>query len=59
MWLWIVIPIAAYLLYRAYIFATADADIALLNKRLKAGYFKGKVVWITGASSGSEFSNRT
>lgn len=53
MWL-LLVPIVAYLLYSFYQFATADADIALLRKRLKPGYLKGKVVWITGASSGSK-----
>eukprot|EP00731_Ephydatia_muelleri_P021956 Em0014g547a len=42
----------AYLLYRVFQFATANADNALCSKRLKAGYLHGKVVWITGASSG-------
>ena len=54
MWLWLAIPIVAYLLYRVFQFATADADNALCSKRLKAGYLHGKVVWITGASSGSK-----
>eukprot|EP00731_Ephydatia_muelleri_P022351 Em0014g942a len=52
MWLWLAIPIVAYLLYRVFQFATANADNALCSKRLKAGYLHGKVVWITGASSG-------
>ena len=54
MWLWLAIPIVAYLLYRVFQFATADADNALCSKRLKAGYLHEKVVWITGASSGSK-----
>lgn len=52
MWLWLAILIVAYLLYKALQFAISDADFALSGKRLKPGYFKNKVVWITGASSG-------
>ena len=56
MWLLLTLPIVAYLLYKVFLFANADADLALLSKRIKPSYFKGKVVWITGASSGSKFS---
>eukprot|EP00731_Ephydatia_muelleri_P000463 Em0001g463a len=52
MWLLLTLPIVAYLLYKVFLFANADADLALLSKRIKPSYFKGKVVWITGASSG-------
>lgn len=38
-------------LFALYRFATADADLALLLRgRHKPGAFRGKVVWITGAS---------
>ena len=56
MWLLLTLPIVAYLLYKVFLFANADADLALLSKRIKPSYFKGKVVWITGASSGSKYS---
>ena len=45
---------AAYLIYKAVKILRTDCDLTLMNKRLKAGYFKGKVVWVTGASSGSK-----
>ncbi len=41
-----------YLGYKIYKFATADADLYLLGHSLKPEFFKGKVVWVTGASSG-------
>lgn len=42
---------AALSLVALYRFATADADLALLLRgRHKPGAFRGKVVWITGAS---------
>ena len=46
--------IAAYLLYKVLRMLRADCDLTLLNRRLKPGYFAGKVVWVTGASSGSK-----
>ena len=45
---------AAYLVYKAIRIIRADCDLVLLGKRLKASYFSGKVVWVTGASSGSK-----
>lgn len=53
-YLWIVlISIAVlYLLYWLIRFALADADVNLLRHSLKPGYYEGKVVWVTGASSG-------
>ena len=45
---------AAYLIYKAVKILRTDCDLTLMNKTLKAGYFKGKVVWVTGASSGSK-----
>ena len=47
--------VAAYLLYKVVRIARADCDLTLLSRRLKAGYFTDKVVWVTGASSGSTF----
>ena len=39
-------------LYRLVRFVTADADLSLLSYSLKPEFFKDKVVWVTGASSG-------
>ena len=41
-----------YFGYKLYKFVTADADLNLLNHSLKPDFFKGKVVWVTGSSSG-------
>ena len=41
-----------YLGYKVFKFATADADLYLLGHSLKPEFFKGKVVWVTGTSSG-------
>ena len=43
-----------YLLYKVILLATADADLTLYTKKMKPSYFDQKVVWVTGASSGSE-----
>ena len=48
--------LAAYLAYKAVKILRTDCDLTLMCKRLKAGYFNGKVVWVTGASSGSKSS---
>ncbi|XP_064397214.1 dehydrogenase/reductase SDR family member 7-like isoform X2 [Halichondria panicea] len=56
MWLLLLVlahlAIAGYLLHRLVRLLTADADLQVLGSRLKPGYFNGRVVWITGASSG-------
>ena len=49
--------LAVYLVYKAVKILRTDCDLTLMSKRLKAGYFNGKVVWVTGASSGSKFSS--
>ena len=41
-----------YILYKVFQFVNADADLSLLGHSLKPGFFKDKVVWVTGASSG-------
>ena len=46
--------VAAYLVYKAVRILRTDCDLTLLSKRLKPRYFTGKVVWVTGASSGSK-----
>ena len=48
--------VAAYLLYKAVRILRTDCDLTLMCKWLKASYFTGRVVWVTGASSGSEYS---
>ena len=51
--------IGAYLVYKAVRILRTDCDLTLLSKRLKPLYFSGKVVWVTGASSGSKFCRYT
>jgi len=41
-----------YTLYKLLRFLNTDCDLALASCSLPAGAYKGKVVWITGASSG-------
>ena len=38
--------------YKIYQFITSDADLNLLKHSLRSDFFKDKVVWVTGASSG-------
>lgn len=47
------LAVFGYLGYKLVKLLTADADLQVLGSRLKPDYFKGKVVWVTGASSGS------
>ncbi len=42
------------LLYKVVVLVRADADLTLLSRTLDTLYFDNKVVWVTGASSGSE-----
>ena len=57
---WFVILLAVhglallYLLYKLIVLAFADADLTVYSKKIKPSYFDKKVVWVTGASSGSE-----
>ena len=51
--------LAFYLAYKSVRILRTDCDLTLMSKRLKAGYFEGKVVWVTGASSGSKFFSVT
>lgn len=46
------IAVAAWFLRRLYRLITGDCDLSTLTARLKTTTFRGKVVWITGASSG-------
>ena len=43
-----------YLVYKTIRLLLSDCDLTVKSKTLKSGYFKGKVVWVTGASSGSK-----
>ncbi len=55
-WLAVLLALVlVYLLYKVVVFARADAYLTLLSKTLNSKYFDNKVVWVTGASSGSEF----
>ena len=52
---WITLLFASILTYVALWavkFYLADADLSLLKCSMKPEYFRGKVVWVTGASSG-------
>eukprot|EP01118_Nematostelium_gracile_P007966 TRINITY_DN2615_c0_g1_i1.p1 TRINITY_DN2615_c0_g1~~TRINITY_DN2615_c0_g1_i1.p1 ORF type:complete len:335 (-),score=72.93 TRINITY_DN2615_c0_g1_i1:697-1701(-) len=40
------------LAFRIWRFVHADADLQTLNARIPSDHFKGKVVWVVGASSG-------
>ena len=54
---WILSAIAIlvlFVLYKVVILATADGDLTVLSKNMNPAYYKDKVVWVTGASSGSE-----
>ena len=57
MWPWwrVQVAILSYIAYKLFVFFRADGDFTVISKRLKPEYFKGKVIWITGASSGSEY----
>ena len=43
-----------YLVYKTIRLLLSDCDLTVKSKTLKAGYFKGRVVWVTGAASGSK-----
>lgn len=49
------VAILCYIVYKLLVFFRADGDLTVISKRMKPEYFKGKVIWITGASSGSEY----
>lgn len=59
MWWWVVVlvVIISYIAYKVLVFFAADGDFTVISKRLKPEYFKGKVIWITGASSGSKYKS--
>ena len=55
---WIILLLGAlggYWLYKLFNLYRADGDLVTLSKSMRPEYFKGKVVWVTGASSGSKF----
>lgn len=49
------LALVSFLLFLV-LLSRADSDLLLLSKQLRESYFKDRVVWVTGASSGSEFS---
>ena len=56
MWLWLVVgTVVGYLLLQLVRLLRADGDLQVLGSSLKPDYFKDRVVWVTGASSGSEW----
>ena len=60
MWLLVVAGAAAvfiYFLLKVVQLCRADADLTVLGSKMKPQYFEGKVVWVTGASSGSKCSH--
>lgn len=56
MWLLLVIQglFVALALYKLIQLYLADGDLTVLSSSMKPEYFKDRVVWVTGASSGSE-----
>jgi hypothetical protein len=44
--------VGAYLVYKSVRILRTDCDLTLMPKRLRPDYFSGRVVWVTGASSG-------
>ncbi len=46
--------IGGYYLYKLFQLYFADADLVTSRKSLRPEYFRDKVVWVTGASSGSK-----
>ena len=56
MWLWLVVgTVVGYLLLQLVRLLRADGDLQVLGSSLKPDYFEDRVVWVTGASSGSEW----
>ena len=47
--------LVAYLVVKAVQLYGADADLTVLGSKMKPQYFQGRVVWVTGASSGSKY----
>ena len=46
--------VAAYLIYKSVRILRTDCDLTLMSKSLRPQYFSDRVVWVTGASSGSK-----
>ena len=57
---WLAVAAAVILVFvflrKIFLLLTGDADLTLLSKSLIPNFFRNKVVWVTGASSGSEIS---
>ena len=55
MWLLAVCSVVVgYVLFKVFQLWRADGDLAVMASKMKPEYFKGRVVWVTGASSGSK-----
>ena len=55
MWLLVLCSaLVGYILFKIFQLYRADADLTVLGSKLKPEYFKDRVVWVTGASSGSK-----
>ena len=54
MWGLLVAVVLAYFVVKLMQLYRADADLTVLGSKMKPQYFEGKVVWVTGASSGSK-----
>jgi hypothetical protein len=46
--------VLVYLALKLVQLCRAGADFTVLSSKMKPQYFEGKVVWVTGASSGSK-----
>lgn len=60
MWQVVIIVTGAlvgYLLLKLIQLYRADADFQVLGSTMKPEYFKDRVVWVTGASSGSKLKS--
>lgn len=54
MWQLVLLAFAGYLLLKFIQLYRADGDLTVLDSKIKPEYFQGRIVWVTGASSGSE-----
>ena len=55
--MWLILlcsAVVGYILLKLFQLYRADADLTVLASKLKPEYFKDRVVWVTGASSGSK-----
>ncbi len=60
MWLLLLIgAVAAYLLLKLVWLLVGDTDLVVRSLKMKPEYFQGRVIWVTGASSGSKSCSTT